>query len=458
MCESKISKMKFRISKITFLFYLFFTISANSSFAQNTSKIDRDPKYGHDSLSRIECAANLSTMSEFMKLDLFDYALPAWRKVFNDCPGSSRNIYLYGVRIYRSVIEKEENPERRQELVDTLMLIYDRRMGNFGQEGLVLGRKGTDLLKYLPDAIPEVHGYLEKSVKLSGKNTEDAVLIKFMQTSVILFRNGKIPVKEVIDNYLVITDILNKRITTGELNQDGTALLNVESIFSESGAASCADLINFFTPKYSQDSSDIGLIKEITLLLEKRGCEDSELFADASERFYAQDTSALSAYNLARLFTKRGDFSKAVDFFNKAVELSKDPEEKSAYLYRLALVEFTKPDQYASSRSHAAEAAMLKPGWGDPYILIGKLYAASSEICNENEIQQSSVFWTAVDQFEKAKKIDPSITPEADTLISSYSQYFPDAEDAFFYGLKKGQEYTVGCWINEKTIVRTRSN
>jgi len=396
-------------------------------FAQNASKIYLDPKYGHDSLSRIECAANLSIMSEFMKLDLFNYALPSWRKVFNDCPGSSRNIYLYGVRIYRSVIEKEKNPERQQELVDTLMLIYDRRIENFGQEGLVLGRKGTDLLKYRPDAFPEAHGYLEKSVKLSGNNTEEAVLVKFMQTSVVLFRNGKIQEQEVIDNYLVITDILNHRITSGEKDQAETALMNVESVFSESGAGNCTDLINLFTPRYNQDTSN-------------------------------QDTSARSAFNLARLFVKRGDFSKAIYFYNKAAELSTDTEEKSTYLYQMALVEFTKPDQYTSSRNHALEAARLKPDWGDPYILIGKLYAASSEICNENELQQSSVFWVAVDQFEKAKAVDPSKTAEVDDLISSYSQYFPNAEDAFFYGLLKGQEYKVGCWINEKTRVRTRSN
>jgi tetratricopeptide (TPR) repeat protein len=414
--------MKFSIKKITFLFYLFFTISANSLSAQNTSRIYLDPKYGHDSLSRIECAANLSTISEFMKLDLFDYALPSWRKVFNDCPGSSRNIYLYGVRIYRSVIEKEKKSERQQELIDTLMLIYDRRIENFGQEGLVLGRKGTDLLKYRPDAIPEVYSYLEKSVMLSGKNTEDDVLVKFMQTSVVQFRKGKIQGQEVIENYLVITDILNQKIASGEKGQAGTALKNVESIFSESGIESCTDLINYFTPKYNQDST------------------------------------ARSAYYLARLFIKRGNFSKAVDFLNKAVELSKDPEEKSACLYQLALVESTKSDQYVSSRSHAIEAARLKPDWGDPYILIGKLYAASREICNENELQQSSVFWVAVDQFEKAKKVDPSKTAEVDDLIISYSQYFPNAEDAFFYGLQKGQEYKVGCWINEKTRVRTRSN
>ena len=72
----------------------------------------------------------------------------------------------------------------------------------------------------------------------------------------------------------------------------------------------------------------------------------------------------------------------------------------------------------------------------------------------KDELQQKAVFWIAVDQFITAKTIDTSKTIEADELINRYSQYFPNAEVAFFYGVHEGQEYTVGCWINEKTIVR----
>jgi hypothetical protein len=378
------------MKKIGLLSGLLIIISIYNSPAQNTG-IYLDPKYGTDSLSRIECAVNLSTMSEFMKMDLFDYALPSWRKVFDECPASSRNIYLYGARIYQAVIEREKNDERREGLVDTLMLIYERRIKNFGQEGLVSGRKGIDLLKYRPEAIQEAYGCLKRSVNLSAKNAEETILVTYMQTSVYLFRNGKIQEQEVIDNYLVISDILSQRILSGEKDQSGAALMKVETIFSESGAG-------------------IG----------KRGCQDSELFASASESLYAIEPSALAAFNLAILFAQKEDFTKA--------------------------------------RKLALEAAGLRSGWGDPFILIGNLYASSSYICNKDELQQKAVFWIAVDQFINAKTIDTSLTDEANELINRYSQYFPNAEDAFFYGVQEGQEYSVGCWINEKTRARVRKN
>lgn len=363
-----------------------FIIGTFSVEAQTGSNIYLDPKYGSDSLSRMECANNLSTMAEFMKLNLYDYAISPWRKVYNECPASSRNIYLYGARIYKDKIEKEKDPAVQQSLIDTLMMIYDKRIKNFGQEGLVLGKKGVDLLKYRNNAVPEAHSYLEKSVKLLGKNSEETVLDAYMKTTVFLFKTGLLKGQEVIDNYLIITDILKQKIDSGEKNQAETALSNVEFVFSESGAGSCNDLINIFTSPSNQN-----------------------------------------------------------------------PEEKATYLYQLARLESTKSDQFASSRTHALEAARLKTGWGDPYILIGNLYASSSAICNENEFQQRSVFWVAIDQFVKAKSIDTSKTAEANELINRYSQYFPNVEDAFFYGYQEGQEYTVGCWINEKTKVRTRS-
>ena len=446
------------MKKIIFLFSLIFTIGTFSVNAQAGLNIYLDPKYGPDSLSRMECANNLSTMSEFMKLNLYDYALPPWRQVFNDCPGSSRNIYLYGVKIYKEKIEKEKDPALQQSLIDTLMLIYDKRIENFGQEGLVLGKKGIDLLKYRNDAISEVHDYLEKSVRLSGKNAEETVLVTYMQTSVVLFKAGKIQGQEVIDNYLVIADILNQKIASGGKDQTTTALMNVESVFAECGAGNCTDLINIFTPLFNQNTGDIELLKKITSLFEKRGCENSDLFASASENLYKLEPSSGASYNLARLYVIREEFVKAVEYYEKAIELEENPDEKATYLYQLAKLESSQSEQYASSRAHALEAARLKSGWGDPYILIGNLYAFSTIICNENEFQQRSIFWAAVDQYIKAKSVDTTKTAEANELISRYSQYFPNVEDAFFYGLQEGQEYTVGCWINEKTKVRTRSN
>ena len=92
------------------------------------ANIQDNPKYGADSASRMDCANNLSTMSEFMKIDLLDHAYPSWYMVFNDCPASSKNIYLYGIKIYRKRVSEQKDPAKKASALDTLMLIYDRRI------------------------------------------------------------------------------------------------------------------------------------------------------------------------------------------------------------------------------------------------------------------------------------------------------------------------------------------
>ena len=66
------------------------------------------------------------------------------------------------------------------------------------------------------------------------------------------------------------------------------------------------------------------------------------------------------------------------------------------------------------------------------------------------------VVWVAIDKWNKAKAIDPNTAAEANKLIGKYAQYMPNKADVFMNpNMVAGQRYTVGCWINETTIVRS---
>lgn len=427
------------------------------TFAQNPADIYLNPKYGTDSAARQKCANNLSTMSEFMKIDLLDYAFPSWLSVLTECPASSRNIYLYGVRIYRARLDQEKDPVRKKELLDTLMLIYDKRIEHFGQEGLVLGLKGRDMIKYDPTSVEAVHSILGRSVMLTGKTAEESVLVTYMQTSVAMYKAQKIQAQEVIDNYLNVLEILEGIIKSGgETDRAQIALTNAEALFAESGAAGCDDLVEIFTPKFEAEPDNIDLLKKITGLLHNRDCENTDLFAHASEKLYALEPSAKAAFNLSRLFVKREEYDKALEYYQKAIDSAENPVDKAQYCYQKAVLLLNKFERYADSRHYALQAIELNEGWGEPYILIGNAYAASAKICGESDFDKCTVYWAAVDKYVKAKNVDESVKDNADELINRYSQYFPNIEETFFNGYQEGQTFTVGCWINEPTIVRTK--
>lgn len=421
--------------------------------------ITENPKYGADSVSRLECANNLSTMSEFMKIKLYDYALPSWKKVFAECPESSKNIYLYGVKIYRDKLDNTSDPEARAGALDTLMLVYDKRAQYFGQEGLVLGRKGLDLFKYDREQMRESYDLLKRSMEMSKASTEPAVMVTLMQISNALFRSDVIEGRELIDNYLFSEDNLNKRMNAagGKYRaQSEKALANIYAIFAKSGAADCETLVEIFGPKFEKTPEDLEFLKKLTSLLIDQDCEDTELFASASENLYRLEPSSHAAYNLAKLFFKKEEFDKSVSYYEEAIQSEADPVTRARYQYELGLIQFSKYNDFIKARSLAREAISSNPEWGQPHILIGNLYASSSSQCGENEFEKGTIFWVAVDKFIRARTVDASVSEEASELINKYTQYFPNVEDAFFYGFEDGQSYTVECWINESTTVRTR--
>ncbi len=444
------------MKKIVLSLFLAFTLGSFFVLAQPTP-FHENPKYGADSTARMDCANNLSTMSEFMKIKLMDFALTSWQMVFEECPASSKNIYIYGIQIYRDRVSKEKDAGLKAVKLDSLLLIYDTRIEHFGQEGLVIGRKGLDLLRYDKSQVETVYAYLKRSMELNKVNTEEAVIVTLMQTCNALFKAGRLEGSELINNYLATTDILALRIKNGKRKERARmALTNVEAIFANSGAADCEALISIFTPKLNATPEDLELLKKITGLLTDQKCGDSELFANASENLYKLEPSSKAAYNLARLFFQKEDWEKTISYYEEAIAGGAEDENLAKYHYELGLIKFSKYEQFQEAREHARSAIEISPAWGAPYILIGNLYAASNRICGENEFEKTTVFWVAVDKFQQAKSADPELSGEATELIQKYSQYFPNVEDAFFYGHEEGQPYTVRCWINESTTVKTR--
>ena len=114
---------------------------------------------------------------------------------------------------------------------------------------------------------------------------------------------------------------------------------------------------------------------------------------------------------------------------------------------------------YEQGREYAKKAYALDKSNGEPFIIIGQLYAASAKDCGTGSFYSKTAYWAAVDQFEKAKSVDASQASKANELINAYSHYFPTVEDIFFNGYEEGQEFILeNCWIKETTKVRAAKN
>jgi tetratricopeptide (TPR) repeat protein len=181
-------------------------------------------------------------------------------------------------------------------------------------------------------------------------------------------------------------------------------------------------------------------------------CIDKPLYYKAARELYDLKPSAGLAADIASVAHDKGEYDIAVSYFEQAIRLETDPETKALYYLGLAKCQY-KQDRKPYARESALKAIELKDNWGEPYLMIGQMYAESPGDC-ANICLPKSVYWAAVDKFNEAKSVDPSVEEQANKLIITYSNYFPNREDAFFCGVSEGDTYTVNCWINETTKAR----
>ena len=428
-------------------FHSFSQINNNSS--ENTDKYGSDPE---------KCKMNLSFYIEFYKQKNYDAAYLPWSVVFRECPKSSKNIYIHGPTIVMNKINKIIDPMVQNKYIDTLMQIYDKRIQLFGEDGKVLGIKGIDYYKLYPQKKAEAYKILDKSIQLEGNNSDADVISTFFSVAADLVKDKGITDEQFFDQYNNLSFMISSQM---KQSPDSSLTLKLQSTqekldltFINSGKATCDKIVPVFTKKFESNKEDIITLKSIVKILGEQECIDSKVYADASELLNKIEPSSLSAYSLAKLSLKKNDYAKASTFYLQAIDLEKSIQKKAQYYYELALMTGTNLNQMNEARSYAYKAIEYRKNWGKPYLLIGTLYAQSVKDCGENTFFQSMTYMAAVDKMIQASTIDHSCTKEAEKYISSYSSNFPTKEEGISKGIKEGDSYTIGCWVNETIKVR----
>ena len=417
-----------------------------------------------------EYADELSLYTEFYKQDDYKSALPHWKNVYNKFPKSHPNIYIQGIKMFQSFIDNAESQEEKDQYFQEFMNIFDKRMKYFGQRGFVQGRKGTALLRYRLESenileneeLKETHKssyeWLSESVNELGNEAETPVLVLFMQTSKSLFKMGELPKETVVINYEKCNSIINAVIAE---NADAAHVEKIkeiqpiiENIFGSSGAADCEALVNILTPQFQVKGSDIDFVKSMLRRLRRANCDESELFSQATERLYELEPSAEAAFNMAHRYLKQDDAEKAKGYYKQAMEQETDQDLLATYYYEYGYFIYAKENALSEARSYLRKALDIKPNYCEALMLIGDIYVASSRTFSDDDFVKATVFWVAVDYFNRARRGE-DCNVDAAQKASTYKKYFPNKEEGFFRGItQEGQNYKVEGWINETTTVR----
>nr|WP_321405274.1 tetratricopeptide repeat protein [uncultured Carboxylicivirga sp.] len=447
--------------KITTLLITALLLST-ATFAQKG--VEDGSKYGHGEDS-VRCLENLSLYAEYYKQKNLKEAFPYWQIAFNECPLSTSRIYSDGENMVSTMLKKEKDATKQEELYQLLMKVYDQRIKYFGDHSrypasYINGKKAVSMLQFKkddPEVVKEAQALLKSSVADRKAKAQPAVLLSYMMSSVATFKLNATSAEDLVDTYIEVSNIFQKQIDSDSKNaQVLTDYKNqVEALFAQSGAADCETLAGIFGPQLPDHTQDLDWLKRVNRLLARGDCTESDLFYKSSEHLHNIEPSSSSAFGLMQMYLKTNDLDKAIQYGKEAVELEEDINTKAKYHNYLSII-YLSQKQYAAVRAEANKAIALRPDWGKPYIMIGKAYAAGANNFGADEFEHKTAYWAAVDQFAKAKSVDPESASEANDLIVTYSQYFPGTEEIFFRNFKEGDAYKLGDWINVQTTVRAK--
>ena len=417
--------------------------------------IEDGSKYGKGQDS-INCIKNLSLYKEFFKHNNYKDAIDPWRKVFGECPASSERMYVEGITMYRKFIESSTVPERKEQLIDTMLLIYERRFEYFGGEGNIKGREGIDLLRYRNEdinAVSKAYDMLKRSIELEKNKSRDAVVVTFMSASITLNQKGKIDDNQVIEDYFMVTGIIDPLVANSRGMARAKTIIDDNMI--KSGLLTCEALNSYFQPQFEANRSDKAFLEKLIRFYQASGCNRADLYVSASVQLYNLDPGPESAHQLGILMIEKNDFQRAARYLKMAVAGENiENDTRAEWFYELAVVSRANKD-YCQAISYAKEAIAYKSDYGKAYITLGDAIIDSRDNLGD-DFEQRTAFWVAADKYLKAKSVDPSVAEEANKRLEYCASQYPNNEEVFFRDLKDGDSYQVKGCINEYTTVRSR--
>ncbi len=452
------------------------TINSSIELESNNDGFNPDGCLKFSDLSEAESdrvSDNYSIYRDRINEGKYLEAYPLWKKVYQKAPKTNGRIdYVFrdGIKIYTAFHKAAADSILQQKYVDTMIMIYEKAVICFPEKkSYYFSKQGVDMFyKYRGSMTDEeIYNQLKTAITLDKEEAKVSSIIPLSSLNFKLYGDEKISKEEARSALDNINSIVKMNIENCQDEKTCNAWTQVEQYTlelnnrfeSQKGFYDC----DFFMEKYYTDfeaaPNDCEMIEELYRKFKNANCtaEDPKMvklvdtFKDNCMKPTTDPDLACGRENM-----ENERYNESIECYQRYVNKTENVDAKANFNLRIAKIYFLYIRNFSKAREYARAAAQIKPNWGEPYILIGKLYAGSGSICGPGTGFESQVVtWVAIDKWNEAKRIDPSSTNEANKLINTYSKYMPSREDVFSRPkVSEGSTYQVGCWIKENTIVR----
>jgi len=406
----------------------------------------------------MDCAKNYSLYKEFMKVGSYDLAVEPYWELLNECPRFHKKMYEDGVRIYarlRSNIVQE--PERLSGITDTMMMLFDRHIKNFGDTAKMLAGKAMLAVDFSnnDDDYLKAYSMMKQAVAAFNNNPEPDFLYNYLKLAVHLYDHGKL-----------LSDDLYR-----DLVPSCVALFGRQDDGNESTKKYIRNCLSFFV-KHSNDfrfnelfdaeqhlPGTVPEFVRLSLFMSASDNVDNSLLSRASDAIFARYPVADTAVAVAAaaLGCKRYDI--AVMYSDKALSITEggDARYKAMYVLSNAYLFQSKLDKaYRIAKMAIAE---YPDSCASMYLVLAKIYSEYNSMVGAifklSDFEKKELFWIADDYARRCIDMGGESSDAARKLQADFIKaYCPKKDDAFMNSVMPGDKVVLKLFDTESTTAR----
>lgn len=455
----------------------FFAASAQDATEQKCTSWEAYPE-GAEAAKQIH-----SLYREHYNNKNYEKAFELWKKVFEHVSSPEevpRRHFEDGAVMYLKKANATEDEAAKNEFIEKALALYEQNVACVGEDATLRAWQVSDM--YHEGGIDGMQLVKagEKALEVGGNETPSAAISPYTVAIINGFYKKKLDKAYMRDAYKKLKALVEHNIANNNKAKDYQEAWNyVKEAFApyEKYIFDCDFFVEKNEPIFAAEKMNPEVREQILVELEKGRCKETEAFFQEVMAIHQPYLDSIQRVKDSLEFAaypnwKKGDVRKrqnrdeeAMGYYEKALDLAlKGNKEEGIEDKRLADIayqlayDYYKKGSYSSARSYARKASQIRPNWGEPYLLVGTMYASSGSRCDDDGrgFDAQVVTWAAVDEWQRAKSVDPAAAGKANAKIAQYSQYYPSIEDLFTRDLKEGQSYKVGCWIGVTTTIRAK--
>lgn len=427
--------------------------------ALNASAQCKEVVWPEDAAQRAKAEESKVLYEDAKNAKQYKQALAPMQWLLTNLPNFHVSLYINAADVFDELADAEKDPAKKQKYIDSLMIVYDMRMKNCGDDPQVFNRKALAFVKHNANSKPdEALKILDEAFQKNGSNIMDATIVPYFQiVRLNVLKYKKMTDTEILDRYDKLTAIVDDKIKKAQsegkpVDKYKKYKDDIDAILITVVKVDCDFVRTNLAPKFEQNPNDIALAKKIFSFMLQGKCTDDPLWLRAAEIVYNDPNGSKDcglAKNLGIIYLSKNETDKAEKFLKEAQGVCTTGKDKGEVLLYLGLTSAKNGQKAAARELYRQAAAADSEVAKDAYEKIGDLYMNSVKDCAKevNQADDRLVFLLAADYYQKAGNSKKA---------AQAKEAFPSKEEIFVVNYQAGQSKKVECWINETTTIRTR--